>query len=104
MIKDFSFGTASDDLFGVILQLEDLAECEEFFRDLCTLSELRAMTERWQIVRKLKAGLAYRQIAMEVGASTATVTRVAHWLQHGAGGYAKLHMRCYGGDEAQKNG
>ena len=84
---DFEFGPASDALFKAMLTLETVEECERFFRDLCTLSELRALTERWQVVLKLKEGLPYRTIAEQTGVSTATITRVAHWLQHGEGGY-----------------
>lgn len=86
-MTDFDFGPSSDDLFHAILTLETVEECEDFFRDLCTLSELHALTERWQVVRKLKEGLPYRTIAERTGVSTATITRVAHWLQHGRGGY-----------------
>ena len=83
----FEFSPASDDLFRAVLTLETVEDCERFFRDLCTLSELRALTERWQVVRKLEAGLPYRAISEETGVSTATITRVAHWLQQGEGGY-----------------
>lgn len=84
---EFEFGPASDDLFGAVLALETVEDCERFFRDLCTLSELRALTERWQVVRKLEEGMPYRAISDETGVSTATITRVAHWLQQGTGGY-----------------
>lgn len=84
---EFEFGPASDDLFRAILTLETVDECERFFRDLCTLSELRALTERWQVVRMLEEGHSYRAISEQIGVSTATVTRVAHWLQQGEGGY-----------------
>ena len=62
-------------------------EAERFFRDLCTLSELEAMAHRWQVVQLLEEGLPYLEIAERTGASTTTVTRVAHWLRHGEGGY-----------------
>lgn len=84
---EFEFGPASDDLFRALLTLETTEDCELFFRDLCSLSELRALTERWQVVRKLEEGLPYRAISEETGVSTATITRVAHWLQQGQGGY-----------------
>jgi TrpR-related protein YerC/YecD len=84
---EFDFGPASDDLFRAMLTLETVEDCERFFRDLCTLSELRALTERWQVVRKLQEGMPYRAISEETGVSTATITRVAHWLQQGEGGY-----------------
>jgi TrpR-related protein YerC/YecD len=75
------------ELFDAILSLENRAETESFFRDLCTLSELEAMAHRWQVARLLEEGLPYLEIAERTGASTTTVTRVAHWLRHGEGGY-----------------
>jgi TrpR-related protein YerC/YecD len=75
------------ELFQAILSLETRADVERFFRDLCTLSELEAMAHRWQVARLLDRGLPYLEIAQLTGASTTTVTRVAHWLNHGEGGY-----------------
>jgi TrpR-related protein YerC/YecD len=45
------------------------------------------MAHRWQVARLLEKGLPYLEIAERTGASTTTVTRVAHWLRHGEGGY-----------------
>jgi len=75
------------DLFKAISNLESRQEVEIFCRDLCTLAELQAMAHRWQVVRLLEQGLPYVEIAQRTGASTTTVTRVAHWLRHGEGGY-----------------
>ena len=75
------------ELFGAIASLESRRETERFFRDLCTLSELEAMAHRWQVARLLEEGLPYLEIAERTHASTTTVTRVAHWLRHGEGGY-----------------
>ncbi len=58
-----------------------------FLRDLCTLSELQAMAHRWHAARLLDEGRAYHEVATRTGASTTTVTRVAHWLRHGEDGY-----------------
>jgi TrpR-related protein YerC/YecD len=74
-------------LFDAIQSLETRAETESFFRDLCTISELEAMAHRWEVARLLERGLPYLEIAERTGASTTTVTRVAHWLRHGEGGY-----------------
>ncbi|HZT91393.1 MAG TPA: YerC/YecD family TrpR-related protein [Gaiellaceae bacterium] len=74
-------------LFEAILSLETRRDVERFFRDLCTISELEAMAHRWQVARLLAQGLPYLEIAERTGASTTTVTRVAHWLRHGEGGY-----------------
>jgi TrpR-related protein YerC/YecD len=75
------------DLFDAMLVLETRAEVERFFRDLCTLSELEAMAHRWQVAKLVEKGMPYLEISERTGASTTTVTRVAHWLKHGEGGY-----------------
>jgi TrpR-related protein YerC/YecD len=75
------------ELCSALLALESRAELERFLRDLCTLAELEAMAHRWAVARLLDQGLPYLEIAHKTGASTTTVTRVAHWLRHGEGGY-----------------
>ena len=75
------------DLFETILELEDADEVERFLRDLCTLSELEAMAHRWEVAKLVEQGLPYQEISRRTGASTTTVTRVAHWLRYGEGGY-----------------
>jgi TrpR-related protein YerC/YecD len=75
------------DLLETILALRSLDEAERFFRDLCTLSELEAMAHRWQVAKLVDSGLPYHEVSRATGASTTTVTRVAHWLRHGEGGY-----------------
>ena len=80
----------SDDmqaLMQAILRLETVEEAERFFRDLCTLGELRDMAQRWAVVRLLAAGMHYAEISRLTGASTATITRINSWLHHGEGGY-----------------
>jgi TrpR-related protein YerC/YecD len=75
------------ELFDAMRSLKSRQELEIFMRDLCTLGELEAMAHRWQVARLVNQGLPYTEIAEKTGASTATVTRVAHWLNHGEGGY-----------------
>ena len=80
-------------LFEAILRLESVEEAERFFRDLCTLNELRDMAQRWAVVRLLDEGLHYAEISRTTGASTATITRIASWLHHGEGGYRRALER-----------
>jgi TrpR-related protein YerC/YecD len=75
------------ELFEAFRSLKSRQELEAFLRDLCTLGELEAMAHRWQVARLVDRGLPYTEVAEKTGASTATVTRVAHWLNHGEGGY-----------------
>lgn len=74
-------------LFRAILKLRTVSECEDFFRDLLTLREIEEMAERFEIALMLNQKQSYLKIARKVKTSTTTVTRVAHWLNHGRGGY-----------------
>jgi TrpR-related protein YerC/YecD len=77
-----------DELADALGTLRSRDEYRCFLRDLCTLSELEALAHRWQIAQLLDEGRSsYLEISERVGASTATVTRVAQWLRAGAGGY-----------------
>jgi len=89
MVDDWRTADA-EALLDAILALEDRDEAERFFRDLCTLNELRDMAQRWAVVRLLDQGKHYAEISRETGASTATITRIASWLHHGEGGYRLL--------------
>lgn len=75
------------ELAQAMLALESRDELERFLRDLCTIAELEAMAHRFAVARLLNAGLPYAEVARRTHASTTTVTRVAHWLRHGEGGY-----------------
>src|SRR5262245_35749937 len=76
-----------DELIAALLRLDDPDEAARFLRDLCTLGELRDLSQRWAVVRRLDAGEHYAAISRETGASTATITRIASWLRDGEGGY-----------------
>ena len=85
-------------LIDAILRLDDRDEAERFLRDLCTLGELHDMAQRWAVVRLLDEGLHYAEISKRTGASTATITRIASWLNHGEDGYRRALARLKGGD------
>ena len=79
---------AFDDLCAALASLDGRDDVAAFLRDACTLSELEAICHRLEVARLLdRGGRTYLEIAKEVGTSTTTVTRVAHWLHHGEGGY-----------------
>jgi TrpR-related protein YerC/YecD len=77
-------------LIDAIVRLDDRDEAARFLRDLCTLGELRDLGQRWAVVRLLDQGLHYAEISRLTGASTATITRIASWLNHGEGGYRAM--------------
>jgi len=77
----------TESLIDAILRLESADEAGRFLRDQCTLGELRALAQRWAVAQLLDEGLHYAEISKRTGASTATITRIASWLNHGEGGY-----------------
>jgi TrpR-related protein YerC/YecD len=89
-----------DELIAAVLRLEDSDDAARFLRDLCTLGELRDLAQRWAVVRRLDAGEHYAAISRETGASTATITRIASWLNHGEGGYRAALERLAAAREA----
>ena len=89
MVDDWKTDDA-EALFDAILRLDSREAAERFFRDLCTLTEIRDMSQRWAVVRLLAEGMHYAQISRQTGASTATITRIASWLNHGEGGYREV--------------
>ncbi|HWR45465.1 YerC/YecD family TrpR-related protein [Sporomusa sp.] len=77
----------TDQLFKGILSLKNEEECYQFFEDVCTIGELKAMAQRLEVARLLKAGVIYDDIVASTGASTATISRVKRCLYYGADGY-----------------
>ena len=80
-------------LYDAFLSLKNREECAAFLRDLCTLVEIDALAERFSIATLVAKDVSYREIANTTGSSTTTVTRVAHWLHHGRGGYPLVLKR-----------
>lgn len=84
------------DMYKAILQLRSEEECMKFFDDLCTVGELQAMEQRYQVAVLLEQGLIYNDILEQTGASSATISRVNRSLQYGNGGYAIVFDRMSG--------
>lgn len=82
-----------DVLYQAILTLKDLDECKKFFSDLCTVAELRAMEQRFEVAMLLSEGMIYNDILERTGASSATISRVNRSLQYGADGYQAVLPR-----------
>lgn len=77
----------NDQLCEAVLHLNSVEECYQFFEDICTISELKAMSQRLEVARMLKEKLTYDAIVERTGASTATISRVKRCLNYGADGY-----------------
>ncbi len=80
-------------LYRAVLSLKNEEECDAFFQDLCTVSELRAMAQRLEVAQLLDQGLIYHDILQRTGASSATISRVNRALQYGADGYKAILPR-----------
>ncbi|KKS81873.1 MAG: TrpR like protein, YerC/YecD [Candidatus Wolfebacteria bacterium GW2011_GWC1_43_10] len=77
----------TNSLFRVILDLDNLTEARNFFRDLLTEKELLEFAQRWKVAKMLSAGKAYVDIEKETGMSSTTIARIQRWLKSGMGGY-----------------
>ena len=85
----------SDALYKAILTLQTEEECYAFFQDLCTVSELRSMEQRFEVAELLSQGMIYNDILERTGASSANISRVNRSLSYGAGGYEKVFERIH---------
>ena len=83
----------SDLLYKAILKLETEEECYNFFQDLCTISEMRSMEQRFEVATLLNNGMIYNEILEKTGASSATISRVNRSLLNGAGGYERMREK-----------
>ena len=79
-------------LSEILTKFPDADACGKFLEDLCTPCELQAMIGRWQVALMLNEKISYRKINKLTGVSTATITRVARFMESGFGGYKEaLH-------------
>ena len=75
------------EMYEAILTLETVEECIRFFDDLCSVTELRVMKQRYHVAMLLNQGHIYNSILEQTGASSATISRVNRSLMYGADGY-----------------
>ena len=92
-----------DILFRGILKLQNVEDCYDFFEHLCTIAELRAMVQPFQVSRMLDEGRIYSDIVQETGASTATISRVNKCLVYGSDGYRKMLDRLKEDETAEES-
>ncbi len=83
----------TDFLFDAILQLKTREECYQFFEDLCTVSEIKSMSQRIAVAKMLRDKCVYTEIVAKTGASTATISRVNRSLAYGCDAYELIFSR-----------
>ncbi|MFQ9872399.1 MAG: YerC/YecD family TrpR-related protein [Oscillospiraceae bacterium] len=96
-LKDFHI----EYLYRAILTLESMEECDRFFEDLCTVPELKALSQRLQVAKMLSEHKVYSDIVAKTGASTATISRVNRSLNYGNDGYTVVFERLDSQEENQ---
>ena len=91
-----------NDLYNAILCLETVEECYDFFEDLCTVLELKSLSQRLQVAKMLTEKHVYSDIVAETGASTATISRVNRSMNYGCDGYALVFGRMKEKEKSEK--
>ena len=79
-----------DLLYNAVLNLNTYEDCKSFFEDLCTIPEIKAMSQRLTVAKMLHDKCVYSEIVAQTGASTATISRVNRSLLYGNNGYEKV--------------
>lgn len=92
----------TDFLFQAVLQLKSVEECYRFFEDLCTVSEIKALSQRIAVAKMLSDKRVYSDIVSATGASTATISRVNRSLIYGCDAYQMVFSRMKK-DDKNKN-
>lgn len=87
------------ELYKAVLQLQTVEECYNFFVDLCTVSEMKAMEQRYEVAKLLNQGMIYNDILEQTGASSATISRVNRSLNYGTDTYRTIFNRLHAGEE-----
>lgn len=80
----------ADELFEAIMLLQNKEECYRFFDDICTIKELQAVIQRFQVAKLLNEHKTYNEIEAITGASAATISRVNKCLLYGSDGYKSI--------------
>ncbi len=82
--------------YKAVISLKSEQECKNFFDDICTIQELEAIAQRFEVACLLDEGKSYVDVNKETGASTATICRVSKCLNYGEGGYKTAIERTKG--------
>ena len=91
----------TDRLFRAVLELKTIEECYDFFEDLCTVKELRDLSQRLEVAALLREGDSYQTIAQKTLVSSATIGRVNRALRYGSGGYRRMLSRLDGEEKSE---
>ena len=91
-------------MYKAILELETLEECCDFFEDICAVTELRSMEQRYEVATMLLQDKVYTEIMQETNASSATISRVNRMLNSGTGCLARVIDRLESSEDGSGDG
>lgn len=77
----------TEELYKAVIGLKNIDECQAFFEDICTISEIYAMAQRLEVAQMLDEDKSYNEISEKTHASSTTISRVSRCLNYGKGGY-----------------
>ena len=83
----------TDKLFEAMMSLKSVDEFYDLFEDLCTVKEIRDMSQRLQVACLLSKGNSYQKVSEITSVSSATISRVKRCLDDGTGGYSMVLER-----------
>ena len=78
---------SSNLLLNSLMSLKTAEDFQAFLSDVCTIKEIKDISQRLEVAVRLDAGKNYQEITRETGASTATISRVNRCLHYGCDGY-----------------
>ena len=80
----------TDLLMKAVLLLNNEEDAYRFFEDICTIPEIKSISQRLEVAELLRKKETYQKIAEQTGASSATISRVNRALMYGADGYNRV--------------
>ena len=80
-------------LVAGILELKNADEARRFLRDLMTPLEIAEFANRLEAASLLSSAMQYNYITERTGLSSATIARIAKWLNGSLGGYRLILNR-----------
>jgi len=81
-----------NELFELIVSINNVEDCKDIFDDLCTYNEINSMAQRLKAAKLLNQGATYEEIIKKTDISSATLSRVSRCVKFGKG-YKKVFKK-----------
>ena len=74
-----------DELYEVLVAVDNKDDCRDLLADLCTYKEIAQMAQRIRAAKGLMQGKTYNRVIEETDISSATLSRVSRAVRYGNG-------------------